>query len=206
MKIFIIISAIILIAFILKAFVSGNTLLRDTSRPPENMRPQDLKENDKLIVVTNVRQEDIRSALKKFCNMYNEGSYKSVLRLSQIDSGTFAITFPYDIDFVSFCFAVNFLKYPTDIKWDARVRAWAITKQGDEWITEKSINKKVMLYLAQDDKEYDNVFLTTQDNVGYKLGFAAGEERQLLSVPQERYVNQPVDYLSIQTLKHEDFK
>ena len=138
--------------------------------------------------------------------MYNKESGKAVLRLSSINSGTFAVTFPYDIDFATFCFAVNFLKYPVDIKWDAQVRAWATIKQGDEWVTEKSVNKKVMLYLAEDDKEYDNVFLTTQDNIGYKLGFAAGEETQLLPFPQELYVKQTADYLLVKALEYEDFK
>ena len=63
-----------------------------------------------------------------------------------------------------------------------------------------------MLYLAVNDKEYDNVFLTTSDNIGYKLGFAAGEEKQLLKEPKETYVAPTVDIGGLTTRKHEDFK
>lgn len=125
--------------------------------------------------------------------------------MTQISNNKFAVTFPYDIDFDTFCFAVNYLEYPTDIKWNADVRAWATTKSNDEWITEKSANKKVMLYISAFDKEYDNVFLTTQDNIGYKLGFAGGKEIKLLDTPEKSYEVQAIEINDIAKLKFEDF-
>jgi hypothetical protein len=206
MKVLILLGAIVIIALVLKACVSGNTLAEDPPRPPSNLKPQVFKENNKLIVVSNVSHQDISKALTKFCNAYNKEDFAALPRLFEVKYGTYAVTFPYDVDFATYCFAVNFLKYPMDIKWNAKVRAWAITKQGDDWITEKNVNKKVMLYLEEHDKEYDNVFLTTQDNVGYKLGFAAGQETQLLSIPKERYIEPTVSYQSLQGMKFEDFK
>lgn len=50
-----------------------------------------------------------------------------------------------------------------------------------------------MLFVSDNDTEYDNIFLTTSDNIGYKLGFAMGEEKQLLNRPEKSYVKQPID-------------
>jgi len=206
MKILLIVVSAAIIIFILKACVSGDQLANDKSRPDIGKKPINKKDNDKIIVVSNINHEDIKNALIKFCNIYNKDRYDAMPRLVQIGTNNYAVTFPYDIDFVTFCFAVNFLKYPTDIKASPQVIAWATSKQSDEWITEKSADKKVMLFLADDDKEYDNVFLTTPDNIGYKLGFAAGQEKQLLSTPKKSYINPTVDLQSLKELKFEDLE
>jgi hypothetical protein len=168
--------------------------------------PTDEKSNDKLIIVTNVKHDKIVKALTEFCNVYNKNDYAAIPRLWTLSENSFAITFPYDIDFETYCFAINYLKYPMNIKWEAQVRAWATTKQGDEWITDKTVNKKVMLFLALDDKEYDNVFLTSQDNIGYKLGFSVRQTKQLLTIPKESYINSKVDISTLTEYKHEDFR
>jgi hypothetical protein len=206
MNIFIALAVIAVIALVLKFFNFGSTDANNTSRPPVDVKPKIPKENDKLIVVANASHQEISKALTTFCNIYNKEEYAALPRLFEIDAYSYAVTFPYDVDFMTFCFVINFLKYPMDIKWNADVKAWATTKHGDEWITEKTVNKKVMLFLANDDKEYDNVFLTTPDNIGYKLGFAAGEEVQLLNMPKERYKLPTAEMGVIQRLKFEDFQ
>lgn len=206
MKILLITLAVIIVAIIIKACTSGNNLAKDNSRPTNANIPTDEKINDKIIVVSNVNHEDISKALTAFCNVYNKNDYAVIPRLWSLSENSFAVTFPYDVDFATYCFAINFLKYPIDIKWQAQVRAWATTKSGDDWITDKSVNKKVMLFLAVDDKEYDNVFLTTQDNIGYKLGFAVGQTKQFLTIPKEHYINPTVDISTLINQKHEDFK
>jgi hypothetical protein len=165
-----------------------------------------LKPNDKIIIIDNVDHDLIKKALNDFCKIYNKKDNLILPRLYQVSKSKFIITFPYDIDIPSFCFLINYLKYPTNIKWDANVRAWATTHQGDEWITDKSVNKNAMFFLAVDDKEYDNVFLTTQNNIGYKLGFAVGEEKKLLATPKEKYVANTFDMNKLKSLKFEDFK
>ncbi|MES2278581.1 MAG: hypothetical protein V4592_21305 [Bacteroidota bacterium] len=206
MKALIIFVVIIVILIVIKACTTGDQQMKDTSRPPADKKPIKTKENDKLILVENISHDNIKKALTMFCNAYNKQDYAAQPRLYTLDSNKFAVVFPYDVDFQTFCFAVNFLKYPVGITPAPMVIAWATAKQGDEWITEKSVNKKVMLYLAADDKEYDNVFLTTQDNIGYKLGFAMGQEKKLLTAPKENYISQSVDPHSLTNLKHEDFE
>jgi len=105
----------------------------------------------------------------------------------------FAVTFPYDIDFVHYCFFVNYLKYPNDIFYKADIKAWTTTRPGDDWMTKEIVNKKVMLFVPDDDTEYDNVYLTTEDNIGYKMGFAVGETSQRLDEPKMKYRKPPLE-------------
>ena len=74
------------------------------------------------------------------------------------------------------------------------------------WITEKSATKKVMLFIPADDQDYDNVYLTTSDNIGYKLGFASGDEKQLLAVPKMYYLEPKIELDSLEGKRFEDFK
>lgn len=63
-----------------------------------------------------------------------------------------------------------------------------------------------MLYVSDHDTEYDNVFMTTSDNIGYKLGFAIGEEKQLLERPEKNYLRQPFSFTYIESKGFKDFK
>jgi hypothetical protein len=138
--------------------------------------------------------------------MYNKENFQAQPRLTKITEREFAITFPYDIDFEIFCYFVNYLEYPMELKWSPDVTAWTTTKSSDTWITEKAANKKAMLFIPTDDTEHDNVYMTTQDNIGYKLGFAMGEEKQLLDTPKKRYVEPSIEISELTNNEFEDFK
>jgi len=176
------------------------------SRPDASEKPVAEKDNDKLIVVSNVNQDDIALALTRFCNMYNNERYAALPRLSEVYPGTFAVTFPYDIDFVTFCFAVNFMKYPVDIKWDAKVTAWTTANSGEDWVADTNVGKRIMLFVPEDDKEYDNVFFTTADNIGYKLDFAARKAKPPLSMPKMQFAESSVDLDSLKQLQFKDIE
>jgi hypothetical protein len=200
----IVLAATVLLLF--NACVQGNKPAGNALRHNGAKLPVLEKTNDKIIVVDNADLPNMKKALSGFCDIYNKNDYTALPRLWQLTSDSFAVTFPYDVDFATFCFAVNFLKYPINIKWHAQVRAWATTKPGDDWITYKSMNKQVMLYLAIDDMEYDNVFLTTSDNIGYKLGFAVGKEKQLLTAPKEKFIAPTVAISSLNSDDYIDFR
>ena len=201
-KTILIIIGVAVLILIIKAFIpSGQKPEHDPSRPSVDKKPAHENPNDKLIVVKDADYETLRKVLIEFCNMYNKESFQAQPRLIKFSDGELAITFPYDINFEIYCYFINYIPNPMDIKWQPRVTAWATTKSSDTWITEKTANKKVMLFLADDDTEHDNVFLTTEDNIGYKLGFAFGEEKQSLATPKKKYISPTVDINSL-TDKH----
>ncbi len=178
----------------------------DTNRPKENLIPNNKVTNDKLVIVEDVNENDIKKILQEFCNSYNKETFQAIPRLTKLTDKKFAVTFPYDINFEIYCYFINYVNYPMGFDRHFKTIGWTTTKLSDTWITEKSVNKNVMLYVSHFDKEYDNVFLTTSDNIGYKLGFAMGEEKQLLDRPEKRYVKQPISNNELDGKTHTDFK
>ena len=163
------------------------------------------KQNDKIVLIEGADHSDMKNVVSGFCNMYNEKNYKTLPRLLKLSERDFAIIFPYDIDFEIYCYFINYLNYPIEIKWDARVTGWT-TATPSEWIPEKCLNKKIMLFVADDDTEGDNVYMTTSENVGYKLGFAVGEEKHLLDHPKKKFRPPPIEIEELANKEFEDFK
>lgn len=190
----------------MRAFMSGPKPENNPARPADNKKPSEAKPNDKLMVVKGVDYDDLKKALIEFCNLYNNEKFQALLHLTKISDREFAITFPYDIDFEIYCYFVNYIYYPMDIKWKPTVTAWTTTKQGDTWIEENAMNKKVMLFVPENDAEHDNVFMTTEDNTGYKLGFAMGENSQPLDTPKINFMPPTVDQNTLSGKQTEDFQ
>jgi Na+-transporting methylmalonyl-CoA/oxaloacetate decarboxylase gamma subunit len=162
--------------------------------------------NDKLILVNGASHEDIRKVLKDFCRLYSKSPSASFsLRLTNTFEHGYAITTPYDIDFEILCFLINYLQYPTEVRWTTKVAGWTSTNPTDTWITQNTARKRVMLYVPEDDREYDNVYLTTEDNIGYKLGFAVSEEKKALVQPKKVYLESPLKIEELTDKPFEDF-
>ncbi len=178
----------------------------ETRRPAENHFPTHSVTNDKLVIVEDISENDIKKIIREFCNSYNKETYQAIPRLTKLSDRKFAMTFPFDINFETYCFLINYINYPMGFDKQFKTIGWATTKPTDIWITEKSVNKNVMLFVSDLDTEYDNVFLTTSDNIGYKLGFAMGEEKQLLNRPEKNYVKPPININELETKEYTDFK
>jgi len=197
--------ALIITALIFKVCLLTDRNEKDPSRPSGSKKPASKKENDKIILVDNANAEDIKKVLVAFCNLYNKGDFAAMPRLWELSPTSFAVTFPYDVNFSIFCFAVNYLEYPIDIKWHANVKGWATMRKGDDWIINENIDKQVMLFIAADDTEHDNVFITTIDGKGYKLDFGANKPKAV-EAPKELYKSPAISTDGLSTQKHEDFQ
>jgi hypothetical protein len=207
MKTVLIIIGATILVFIIKACMpAGQKPDTDTTRPSNKNLPKQEKPNDKLVIVDNISKTEMDSILTGFCNMYNKESFQAQPRLYKLNERQFAITFPFDIEFEIYCYFVNYVHYPMGFDKSFSVTAWETTKQANGWITEKTANKKVMLFIPEDDNEHDNVFLTTEDNIGYKLGFAMGEEKQLLQTPKKKYLAPTIDKNTLTEKQSEDFQ
>jgi hypothetical protein len=194
--------------YVLKARPKNGDSQSDIARLHLSFRDTSSKitPNDKIVLIDNANYSDLKVVLLGFCKLYNTADYQARPRLNKLSDRGFAITFPYNIDFDIFCYFINYIQYPNEIKWAVHVSGWATTKMGDNWITEKSMNKKVMLFIPTDDNEHDNVFMTTSDNIDFKLGFAIGEQNQLLDRPKELFVSPRIDISELADKGFEDFK
>lgn len=192
--------------FIYKGIKTSQSDLNNTARPNETDKP--IKPNDKIILVQDLKFEYLKKAIEQFCNMSNQNQIDIRPRLT-ILANQFVITFPYGIGFDQFCFLINYLKYANELclKPDYRpvIRAWCTPKEGDIWMTEDIANKKAMIFIPDWDKEYDNVYLTTQDDLGFKMGFAIGEQKKLNS-PAMQFEKIPIVLELIEDKEAIDFK
>ena len=177
----------------------------DTKRPAQATLPTQVKHNDKLVIVKSASDTELKMALTGFCNMYNNQTYRVLPRLIKLSEREFAVTFPCDIDFIAFSFFINYMVYPMELSRQLDVVAWATTASTDAWITDKNANKKVMLYVPAEDTEGDNVYMTTSDNAGYKLGFGIGG-RKMIEPPVKRYVPPAIQLSELEGKAFEDFK
>ena len=209
MKIVLIIIGIAGLIFAIKACMPAGQKPEadtDTTRPSNENLPTQEKPNDKLVIVDNISKTEIDSILTGFCNMYNKESFQAQPRLYKLSERQFAITFPYDIEFEIYCYFVNYVHYPMGFDKSFDVTAWETTGQANGWITEKTANKKIMLFIPEDDSEHDNVYLTTDDNIGYKLGFAMGEEKHPLQSAKRRYFAPKIDIKTLSEKEGQDFQ
>ncbi|MCB2379756.1 hypothetical protein LGH70_19325 [Hymenobacter sp. BT635] len=153
--------------------------------------------NDKLLIVDNVAHAQLETVLRHFCALYNAAQVQIRLKLVNLSASRFAIVFPTNISFGNFCFLVNYLQYPTDQTWDARLFAWDTLQADNDWFTADYVGTRVILFVPPDDKEYDNICVTTQDNRGFKLGFGGAPKAQSLHTPKELYAEAPVSVAAL---------
>ena len=202
-----IIIAIIAFYFIKTKFV--NQVVEpdnDTIRPSLEKLPKQKISNDKLVIVDNINSIEIDRIMKGFCNMYNKENYQALPSVYKLSERQFAITFPFDIEFEIYCYFINYVHYPMGFDKSFDVSGWTTTKSGQSWITERSANKKVMIYIPTDDTEGDNVYLTTIDNIGYKLGFAMGEKKQLLEIPKKQFISPKIEITELTNKEKIEYK
>lgn len=179
---YIIILIICVVAYIAFQLIKRNN--DDSASRSYESKQKELISNSNLILIENVSYESIKKAVQDFTKMYSNrdrAQLSPMSRLHKVENKQTVITFPYDIDFELFCYMINYLKYPSNIKYDAKVIGWALTNKSDKWLNGKFENEEVMIYIDPDDNEYDNVILTTMNNRTYKIGFALGEGLQVLN-------------------------
>jgi hypothetical protein len=144
------------------------------------------KPNDKCILISGAPQDVLRKEIQAIRDRYDASPFFILIKMSKISAHEFMLTFPADIDFEMLCYLVNALHYG-ELPQGNRVRAWLTLKPNDEWVTDAMAHKQAMLFIPAFDDEYDNVYLTTSEGMGYKMGFALGETSQLLSKPAAPY-------------------
>ncbi|MCB9065168.1 MAG: hypothetical protein H6551_08530 [Chitinophagales bacterium] len=142
--------------------------------------------NNKVISIEGVSYDLLKKALSNFKVLYKNEFV--VVGIHRISNSAFVLVFPDDISFRLFSYLVNYLKYPNDIdSWNPQIMAWTTLYKGDEWVIEEMVNKQAMLYIADNDTEYDNVSLTTELSKGYILTFSKSKAKEL-KVPFKDYI------------------
>ncbi|QXV65417.1 hypothetical protein FPZ42_15345 [Mucilaginibacter achroorhodeus] len=194
----------IIILIVLYFLIRKSKSKTGVSKRPLTGKPSLVISNDKIILISNATLDEVKKALKDFCNQYNQEDYAALPRVYSLFGSEYTVTFPYNIDLTTFCFAVNYLAYPVDIKWKAEIHGWS-TVSKNEGIDQEDLEGKVCMFYLVDDKEYDNVYLTSSDNFCYKIPFTNFKPKAI-TPPIELFRNLPQKLADLSHLPYEDIE
>lgn len=179
--------AIILILIVVT--VLGINWFKEKAQKPSRLAfsesDYDLKQNDKKIIVEGPTYSDVKSACSDFCDQYNSMDYLVILKLIRINPNTTYIIFPYDIEFKHICYLVNYLEFPINQQYAAKVTGWLAGKKKYDWLGDPYENKKIMIYNSFDLTYSDCVLITTADQETQRINFSSNQN-ELETHPTER--------------------
>lgn len=133
------------------------------------------KEN--FIVIKGGSYNEIKKALRQWIEIYSdelEANIKFDLFKTGNDSAIIAIE--EGVNNENFNFLINYLCYPEGIDYKIKVEGY--TTAADAKLFPKDLlNKRLLIYIDENDKEYDNVFAVTEDNEAYLIDFGGTVSR-----------------------------
>lgn len=110
-KVLIVIVVAVVVVFLLKRKKNNSTdEYHNNKRPDASLKSTKFVENDKIVIIKHTDSKVYQKAITEFCNIYNQENYRVGIKFYIFEDEFIAI-FPYDIDFVAFCFFINYMKY-----------------------------------------------------------------------------------------------
>jgi hypothetical protein len=146
--------------------------------PPFNPDPN----NDKLIIVSGWNEEELRDILDDFVGEDLSAFAAFRIEVQERLENSFWLTFPEDIHPAEFVSLINYLAYPVNFGPEGRsiVVAGRTTLNSDFDGLPKSLEgKRALLYLPENDEDYDVVYLQTESGVRLAKSFNEGAWREV---------------------------
>ena len=133
---------------------------------------------DNLIKIKGGSYDDIKKALQQWIMLYSRDLESNIkFELYKIGQENYLIAADKRLNNEKFNFLINYLRYPEGIKYNISIEGYSTVR--DEKLYPKNLlNKKIIVYVPDNDKEYDNVFVTTEDNETFKIDFGGKVMRQ----------------------------
>jgi len=126
---------------------------------------------DNLIVIKGGSHSDIKKALQQWIELYSDDLETDIkFELYKTGQESHLIVADKRLNNEKFNFLVNYLRYPEDIEYKISIEGYTTAKK-EKLYPENIQNKRLLIYISESDKEFDNVFVTTEDNETYKVDF-----------------------------------
>lgn len=117
----------------------------------------------KHIIIKNCTEKELRTILNDWLIMNVDGLKSNMIfEFSEIKPTTFILKVDDRIDDITFFYMVNYFAYPIDFDRTFDVEGFATATK-----YKKLLNKNMFIFI----KEYDSVWITTEDNETYKFDF-----------------------------------
>lgn len=143
-----------------------------------------------LIFINGGAYTEIKKALNQWIALYSDQIQSDLnFKLYKNGKGNHIVQADERLDNDKFFYLVNYLKYPEGIEYIIEIEGYTT---GEEKVLK---SKKLLVYISPNDKEYDNVFVTTEENENYKVDFGGKvtviEDFKTYRIPQEFSLNTP---------------
>jgi hypothetical protein len=139
-------------------------------------------DNDKAILIQGWNEDELRKILDDFVEEDLSAFAAFRIEIQKSLENSFRLTFPEDIHPAEFVSLINYLAYPINFGAAGRsiVVAGRTTLNSDFDGLPKSLEgKKALLYLPENDEDYDVVYLQTESGVSIAKSFNEGAWRQV---------------------------
>ncbi|MCL2073245.1 MAG: hypothetical protein FWH18_04955 [Marinilabiliaceae bacterium] len=122
---------------------------------------------EKYIIIKNCTKEELKTILNDWLIVYaNRLKSKMVFEIAEINPNVFVLEIGQSIDDTFFFFLVNYFAYPIGFKKTFEAEGYTTATK------HKTLrNKKIYVFNNAKDTEYDNVWITTEENETYKFDF-----------------------------------
>jgi hypothetical protein len=126
---------------------------------------------DNLIIIKGGSHSDIKKALQQWIELYSTDLETDIkFELYKTGQEGHLIVADKKLDNERFNYLVNYLRYPEGIKYEISIDGY-VTAIDTKLYPKNLLNKKLHIYIPEDDKEFDNVFVSTDENEVYKIDF-----------------------------------
>lgn len=133
---------------------------------------------ENIIKIEGGAYTDVKKALRQWISLYSENIDESLkFEVFKNGKGNHVIRVDERIDITSFFYLINYLKYPENIKYKINVEGFTIGKEHVELL-----DKRLLIYISENDKNYDNVYVVTEENKTYTIDFGG----KITELPNER--------------------
>lgn len=138
--------------------------------------------NDKVIMVKGWNEAELNRILDDFIEEDSSSAPEYKIDVHKRDENLYDLTFPQDIHPALLGFLVNYLSYPTNLGLGQRSIAVAgkITLDSNfQGIPESLIGRKAIIYVPENDQDYDVIYLQAETGAALANSFTEGIWRKV---------------------------
>jgi hypothetical protein len=133
-------------------------------------------QNDKIVVVKGWDENELRKIIADFISTYEHDGYPPYSIESQKRRElVFRLHFPKDIHPLLFAFLINYIGYPFELDLSNRsilVAGRTTLTQGFDGVDASLIGQKALLYLPENDQDYNIVYMRTESGSIFANSFS----------------------------------
>jgi hypothetical protein len=132
-------------------------------------------ENYKVILIKGWNEVEIRKIIRDFIETYKNDGYPAyTIEPHKQSENLYRLTFPQDLHPLLFTFLVNYLAYPFNL--DLKNRSIIVVgktplSSGFDGIDASLVGEMAILYLPENDQDYDVVYMRTESGANLANSF-----------------------------------